>query len=99
MVEDDRREFQRLKLAKPILAMIGGQNALILDIGLAGALVEHYGTMTPGEQFNLAFRWHGEDIEYRCEVRRTSVTRGPSAKNKNSVSHTGVHFVEAAGDS
>lgn len=99
MVEDDRRQFQRLKLAKPILAMIGGQNALILDIGLAGALVEHYGVMAPGDQFNLAFRWHGEDVEYRCEVRRSVISRGPTEKNKNPVSHSGVHFIDPVGDS
>jgi len=34
MVTNDRREFQRLRLAKPILAQLDSQNALILDIGV-----------------------------------------------------------------
>ena len=41
MVANDRREFQRLRLAKPILALMDGQSALILDIGIAGAYIEH----------------------------------------------------------
>jgi hypothetical protein len=39
MLRDDRREFQRLKLSKPILATMGESNALILDIGIAGAFL------------------------------------------------------------
>src|SRR5687767_5828587 len=51
MLRDDRREFQRLKLSKPILATMGTANALILDIGIAGAFLEHFGTAEAGEQF------------------------------------------------
>src|SRR5438477_1442086 len=42
MVANDRREFQRLRLAKPILGLLNGQNALILDVGISGAFIEHY---------------------------------------------------------
>src|SRR6476661_802148 len=48
MLEHDRRRFQRLKLAKPILGLIDGQSALILDIGVGGAFVEHYGAAKVG---------------------------------------------------
>ena len=41
MVGNNRRQFERLSLAKPILALLDGQNALILDIGVSGAFVEH----------------------------------------------------------
>ncbi|HYI12863.1 MAG TPA: hypothetical protein VEK57_27695 [Thermoanaerobaculia bacterium] len=97
-VRDDRREFQRLKLSKPILATMRGANALILDIGVAGAFLEHYGTAEHGERFNLVFRWQAEDVEFHCEVARSLIIREPGGDGKSLVSHTGVRFVEAVGD-
>jgi len=99
MVVDDRRRFQRLRLSKPILGRMRDQNALILDIGMNGAFIEHYGPATPGERFNLTFRWMAQDVEFVCEVARTSIVRSPGGDRESEVSHTGVHFVEPVGDS
>ena len=99
MVVDDRRRFQRLHLSKPILGTARGQNALILDIGLNGAFVEHYGTATPGDRFNLSFRWQGNTVEFVCEVVRTQIVRAPGGDLEHEVSHTGVQFLEPLGDS
>lgn len=98
MLRDDRREFQRLKLSKPILAMMGAANALILDIGITGAFLEHYGTVETGEQFPLKFRWQGADVAFQCEAVRSTVVRLPGGDGKSTTSHTGVRFVEAVGD-
>jgi hypothetical protein len=96
MVANDRREFQRLRLAKPILALLDGQNALILDIGISGAFVEHYGEAKSGDRFMLLFRWKGTDVDFVCEVAHTDVVR----KTANSeISHTGLRFVESNPDS
>ena len=95
---DDRRTFQRLKLNKPILAMFAGGNALILDVGVTGALVEHFGTPTPGDVSNLIFHWQGAEIEYVCEVVRTTTVR-PAAGDQSAASHTGVRFLKAIGSS
>jgi hypothetical protein len=96
MLKHDRRIFQRLRLARPILGLLDGQNALILDLGVAGAFVEHYGVTTPNARLRLQFRWHTEDIEFECEVARTQVVR---RSNTNALSHTGVRFAEPIGDS
>jgi hypothetical protein len=92
MVSDDRRQFQRLRLPRPILALIDGENALLLDIGVNGAFVEHHGVLEPGSRFRLSFRWQGEELAFICEVAR-------SQRVRNSVSHSGVRFIEAVGDS
>ncbi|HEX8254581.1 MAG TPA: hypothetical protein VF846_15665 [Thermoanaerobaculia bacterium] len=97
-MRDDRREYQRLKLSKPILATMRSSNALILDVGLAGAFLEHYGTAEPGERFSLNFRWQGADVEFVCEVARSLVVREPGGDGKSLVSHTGVRFIAPAGD-
>jgi hypothetical protein len=95
MVGNERRAFQRLRLAKPILALLDGQNALILDIGISGAFVEHYGRANEGDRYRLLFRWKGSDVEFVCQVAHTDVMR----KTGNAdVSHSGLEFAEAVGD-
>lgn len=93
----DRREFQRLKLLKPILGTVNGQGALILDVGVGGAFIEHYGQASPGDQFRLGFVWERATVEFDCEVRRSFVVRVASDESK--VSHTGARFVQPVGDS
>jgi hypothetical protein len=95
----DRREFQRLKLSRPILGMFGETNALVLDIGMNGAFVEHYGIVSPGHRCDLVFRWQGDDVAFRCEVIRSNVVRQPAGDGQSPLSHTGVRFREAVGDS
>ena len=91
----DRREFQRLRLAKPILALFDGQNALILDIGISGAFIEHYGEPAEGDRQRLLFRWKGTDTEFVAEIAHSIVVR----RTANAVvSHSGVRFVESIGD-
>ncbi len=97
MAISDRREFQRLKLSKPILAKMRSDNALILDVGVGGAFLEHYGTADPGERFHLSFRWKGEDVEFICEVAHSDVVQKPGGDGKSEVSHTGVRFAEPIG--
>lgn len=93
----ERREFQRLHLAKPILALLNGQqNALILDIGVGGALIEHHGRAKAGDQMHVVFRWKGEDVYFVCEVVRSRVVRERKAAD-TVTSHSGVHFTETVG--
>jgi hypothetical protein len=95
MVGNDRREFERLRLAKPILALLDGQNALILDIGVSGAFVEHYGQTNPGDRFTLLFRWKGTDVEFVSEVAHTVIVR---KTGDSEVSHTGLRFTQPIGE-
>lgn len=96
MHPNDRRIFQRLRLPRPILGTLDGQNTLILDLGVIGAFVEHYGVTTPKTRSRLQFQWKGEPIEIDCEVARTEVVRRSGAI---ALSHTGLRFIEALGRS
>jgi hypothetical protein len=95
MSPNDRREFQRLRLAKPILALLDGQNALILDIGVSGAFVEHYGEPQPDQRFTLLFKWKGDDVQFVCEAAHSVAVRKTAS---SVVSHTGLRFVEPVAD-
>lgn len=99
MQQSDRREFQRLRLAKPILAVLRNEPALVLDLGIAGAFLEHHGTAVHGEEADLSFRWMGKTISYRCEVARSFVVRSPGSDGRSEVSHTGVRFIRPQGHS
>jgi len=96
MHANDRRIFQRLRLPRPILGTLDGQNTLILDLGVIGAFVEHYGVTTPKTRSRLQFQWQGEPIEIVCDVARTEIVRRSGV---NALSHTGLRFVEAIGPS
>jgi hypothetical protein len=98
MVDEDRRRFQRMKLGKPLLAQMDGQNALILDIGITGAFIEHFGAAKPGARFKLSFRWKGEEVAFVSTVRRSTVIR-PASGSQGAVSHSGIEFVSGMGDS
>ncbi len=98
MVTNERRRFQRMKLGKPLLGMMDGQSALILDIGMVGAFIEHYGAMMTGDRFKLSFRWKGQEIAFVSEVRRSNVIR-PAQDSQATVSHSAVEFIEPVGDS
>jgi len=95
MVQDDRREFQRLKLPRPIMALADGHDALLLDVGVAGAFVEHHGQIEPGSEFRLTFRWQGEELEFLCEAVRSQIVR-PSADKQAVIVHTGVRFIDSS---
>jgi len=96
MLAHDRRIFQRLRLARPILGTLDDQNALVLDLGLTGAFVEHYGVTTPRQSCRLKFSWKGDEIEFVGEVARTLVVR---MTGNDLVSHTGIRFTEPVGGS
>jgi hypothetical protein len=98
MIDNDRREFQRLRLAKPILGTMDGGSVLILDVGVGGAFIEHYGPTEPGRRFHLSFRWHGDDVTFLCEVARTTVVRSVAGDGRSVLSHTGVRFLEGIGE-
>jgi hypothetical protein len=96
-IREDRRGFQRLKLAKPLMATMDEQSALILDLGVTGAFLEHYGKLERGNRFHLAFRWQAAELAFICEVTRSDVIR--QAEHQLVVSHTGVTFVNSIGES
>jgi hypothetical protein len=96
MGSNEHREFQRLRLGKPILALLDDENTLILDLGVSGAFVEHYGKASPGARMTLLFRWKAADLGFLCEVIHTDVVRSAAS---DVISHTGLRFVEAIGKS
>ena len=97
MADNERRSFQRLKLPKPILASMDGRSALILDIGVGGAFVEHRGRAMPGLNAKLTFRWQGVEITFDTSVIRSSIIR--EGGEEGLVSQSAVSFTTGHADS
>src|ERR1700686_2309958 len=95
MTSTARRESQPLPPPKPILSQFGDDNALILDIGVGGALLEHHGRAESWEQRQLKFRWKGEEVDFTVEVIRSRIVRELAAM-QTVTSHTGVRFLGAS---
>lgn len=99
-IRDERREFQRLDLERPIVGRFGATNILIVNIGVAGALLEHHAEVGVGEQRRLVFQWANYEIQLNSEVVRSTVERFTGAGDKKTpLYRTGVKFLEAFGES
>ncbi len=96
MAGGDQKEFQRLRLSKPILGLLNADNVLILDIGVGAAVVEHHGVLASGAPVRLLFRWKTEDVEFEGEAARSEVIRGDGSA---SISHTEIRFLKPIGNS
>ena len=87
--DEERREFQRLRMNPPIPATLGSQNVSITEIGILGAAVAHDEPIS-GEPAELKFTTD-EEVVLRCAIVRTA-GQAPSLQ-------TGLRFLAAVGDS
>ena len=93
MPGSERRRFQRLNLANPAIATLGGGAALVLDLGVGGALVEHEVEIQPGGKATLRIRWYQYEIELASQVVHSRLVN-PSTGTRTAVSHSGLRFVD-----
>ena len=104
---EEKRAFQRLQLAEPIPASLNESYAMLLDLGVAGALVEHTFPVEVGARASLKFKHEGRAIEMECEVVRstspqplpTGVIPFPAVDIGPLNYQSGVRFLRALGDS
>jgi hypothetical protein len=81
-VIEERREFQRLHLTKPIDGWFGDFSVLIVEVSASGAKIVHDQKLSTGSRGSLRFSWRGSDLEIMSEVVRSEGAR------------SGVQFVE-----
>jgi hypothetical protein len=82
-MDDERRQFQRLNLTRPIDGWFGDYSVRLRDVSANGALVEHDDVIQDGARALLRFYFRREEVELVAEtVRRSDGSAG-------------LHFVEA----
>lgn len=69
---EERREYQRLALTKPIDGWLGDEPIRLLDVSATGARVESHGDVPLGSRALLRFFWRDHEIEIIAETVRTT---------------------------
>ena len=81
-VIDERRQFQRLNLTRPIDGWFSDHPVLIVEVSASGAKIVHDDPITRNSRGLLRFPWRGKDVEILSQITRTEGAR------------SGVHFLE-----
>ncbi|PYQ47773.1 MAG: hypothetical protein DMF59_17980 [Acidobacteria bacterium] len=83
---EERREFQRLNLTKPIDGWFGDFSVLIVEVSANGAKIVHDDDIPRGSRGLLRFSWRGSDIEILSQITRSEGAR------------SGVHFLDQSAE-
>lgn len=79
---EERRNYQRLNLTKPVDGWFGDFSVLIVEVSATGAKIVHDDELPSGSRGQLRFSWRGVEVEILSEIIRSEGAR------------SGVHFVE-----
>jgi PilZ domain-containing protein len=72
---EERREFQRLNLTKPVDGWFGDFSVMLVEVSANGAKIIHDDELPVGARALLRFTWRGEDLELLAEIVRTEGAR------------------------
>jgi len=85
-VIDERRDFQRLNLTKPVDGWFGDFPVLIVEVSASGAKIVHDEEIPRNSHGLLRFSWRGRDVEVLAQITRSEGAR------------SGVHFLDQSGE-
>ena len=92
------RRVQRIHLATPVVARLGGIQVVLVDISLLGARIEHHVPMAAGAKARLIFNWDDEEIETECRIVRSRLERFSVGPDGLTVYHSGLEFEETSAE-
>ena len=70
-MSDEKREFQRLHLTRPLDAWFGDFSVRLIDLSAKGGAIEHDDEIPSGSRALLRFFWRDEALEVTAEIVRT----------------------------
>ncbi len=79
---EERREYERLNLTKPVDGWFGDFSVLIVEVSASGAKIVHDDEIPSGARGLLRFSWRGHDVEIVSEIAHSQGAR------------SGLRFVE-----
>lgn len=94
-----RRRVERIRLSPPLTGRIGAQSAVVIDISLMGARLEHQTPLTVGHKLKLWFSWRDEEFSLETLVMRCKLDRFSIGQDGLTVYHSGVAFQHANDES
>ena len=93
------RRVQRIHLPQPLVARLGINEVVLVDVSLLGARVEHHTPLSAGGHARIAFRWNDEDIVTDCRIVRSRLERFSIGADGLTVYHSGLEFENVPGRS
>ena len=88
----NRRRAERIRLSESVVARLGTQGAVLIDVSLFGARVEHYNRLRVGESRNLRLDVGNMSVSIRCSVVNSRIHRFASGDEGLTVYRSGLDF-------
>jgi hypothetical protein len=89
------RRVQRIHLARPLIARLGTNQVVLVDVSMLGARIEHHTPLSTGQQNRLVFDWDEELISVDCLIVRSRLERFSVGADGLTVYHSGLEFLDA----
>ncbi|MFA6958679.1 MAG: PilZ domain-containing protein [Thermoanaerobaculia bacterium] len=88
----NRRRAERIRLSESVVARLGTQGAVLIDMSLSGARVEHYSRLRVGDVRQLRLDVGEMSISVRASVANSRVQRFASGDDGLTVYRSGLDF-------
>ena len=88
----NRRRAERIRLSESVVARLGTQGAILIDVSVYGARVEHYNRFRVGEVKSLRLDVGEMSVSLRCSVVNSTVHRFASGDDGLTVYRSGLDF-------
>jgi hypothetical protein len=88
------RRVQRIHLARPLIARLGTNQVVLVDVSMLGARIEHHTPLSTGQQAHLQFNWDEESIAVDCRIVRSRLERFSVGADGLTIYHSGLEFLE-----
>ncbi len=72
---EERRQFQRLNLTKPVDGWFGDYSVVLVEVSANGVKIIHDEPIPNGARALLRFSWRGQDLELLAEIVRSEGAR------------------------
>ena len=90
------RRVQRIHLAQPLIARLGAQQVVLVDVSLLGARIEHHMPLIAGAYAKFSFVWEEHEIVAECKIVRSRLERFSVGTDGLTVYHSGLEFERLA---
>lgn len=96
---EDRRQFHRIQLDRPLVASLGDVVVEVKDVSLNGARVVGEARFGPGTEHELEFAWNDQPMKFQVSVVRCTLFSFARAPGEKSSYQTGLRIRESFGQS
>jgi len=99
---EDRRQYQRVKLTRAAPCQIDDRGGFVFDVSLTGALVAHEerdaATRLQGE-VKVSWEWEGQPLSFIAQIVRSDLERRETRQGIRRIRRLGISFVRPLGAS